>query len=77
MSASKRGMASNASRKYTCFDCNPLWDRKGNVKAIRLCNKHSATDEILEAVKNALVFTPKTHPMYGALTHVLSKAEGR
>jgi hypothetical protein len=38
-------------KRRTCDDCNPLWDRKLNVKAIQLCPLHAAAPKLLEALE--------------------------
>jgi hypothetical protein len=42
------------TKRRTCDDCNPLWDRKLNVKAIQLCPLHAAAPALLEALEAAL-----------------------
>jgi len=37
----------------TCDDCNPVWDRKFNVKAIQLCPLHATSPALKEALENA------------------------
>ncbi len=39
--------------RTTCDDCNPLWDRKLNVKSIQLCPLHAAAPELLKALEVA------------------------
>jgi hypothetical protein len=40
------------TKRRTCDDCNPLWDRKLNVKAIQLCPLHAAAPALLSALEH-------------------------
>lgn len=51
--AASRSSATDAPRSEKCMNCNPLWDRQGNVKAIQLCNFHSKMKPLLAAAKKA------------------------
>ena len=52
-------------KRAICKDCECQWDRKGNVKAIVLCEAHTAItaqrDALLEALEAAIAHLPRCH----------------
>lgn len=85
--ASTRSMTSNAPKSEKCMNCLPLWDRKGNVKAIQLCGYHQLVPELVKALGGLLIAISPDYdieaqehyfhePMRRALA-VIKKAEGK